>query len=78
WNDIGSWSAVAEIAERDENGNSLIGDVVTHGVKNSYVRGESRMVAAIGVENLVIVETPDVVLVTSKDHVQDVKRVVET
>ncbi|VVE72354.1 mannose-1-phosphate guanylyltransferase/mannose-6-phosphate isomerase [Pandoraea captiosa] len=77
WNDIGSWSAVAEIAERDEDGNSLIGDVVVHGVKNSYVRSESRMVAAIGVDNLVIVETPDVVMVTSKDHVQDVKRVVE-
>jgi mannose-1-phosphate guanylyltransferase/mannose-6-phosphate isomerase len=77
WNDIGSWSAVAEIAERDENGNSLLGDVVAHNVKNSYVRSESRMVAAIGVDNLVIVETPDVVLVTSKDHVQDVKRVVE-
>ncbi|AKM30370.1 mannose-1-phosphate guanylyltransferase/mannose-6-phosphate isomerase [Pandoraea faecigallinarum] len=78
WNDIGSWSAVAEIAERDENGNSLIGDVVAHGVKHSYVRSEGRMVAAIGVENLVIVETPDVVLVTSKDRVQDVKGVVET
>ncbi|AJP59061.1 mannose-1-phosphate guanylyltransferase/mannose-6-phosphate isomerase [Pandoraea vervacti] len=77
WNDIGSWSAVAEIAERDEDGNSLIGDVVVHGVKNSYVRSESRMVAAIGVDNLVIVETPDVVMVTSKDHVQDVKRMVE-
>ncbi|ODP31899.1 mannose-1-phosphate guanylyltransferase/mannose-6-phosphate isomerase [Pandoraea sp. ISTKB] len=77
WNDIGSWSAVAEIAEQDENGNSLIGDAIVHGVKNSYVRSESRMVAAIGVENLVIVETPDVVMVTSKDHVQDVKRVVE-
>lgn len=77
WNDIGSWSAVAEIAARDENGNSLLGDVVVHGVKNSYVRSESRMVAAIGVENVVIVETPDVVMVTSKDHVQDVKRVVE-
>ncbi|MGC7406500.1 mannose-1-phosphate guanylyltransferase/mannose-6-phosphate isomerase [Pandoraea pneumonica] len=78
WNDIGSWSAVADIAERDEDGNSLLGDVVARNVKNSYVRSESRMVAAIGVENLVIVETPDVVLVTSKDHVQDVKRVVET
>ena len=78
WNDIGSWSAVAEIAERDNNGNSLLGDVVALNVSNSYVRSESRMVTAIGVENLVIVETPDVVLVASKDHVQDVKRVVET
>lgn len=77
WNDIGSWSAVAEIAERDGDGNSLLGDVVARGVKNSYVRSESRMVAAIGVDDLVIVETPDVVLVASKDRVQEVKSVVE-
>lgn len=77
WNDIGSWSSLAEIGERDENGNTLIGDVFAEGVKNSYIRAEQRMVATIGLDNIVVVETADAVLVAHRDRAQDVKKVVE-
>ncbi|KVA43199.1 mannose-1-phosphate guanylyltransferase/mannose-6-phosphate isomerase [Burkholderia cepacia] len=77
WNDIGSWSALAEIADADENGNTLIGDTFTDAVENSYIRAEHRMVAAIGLDNIVIVETADAVLVAHRDKAQDVKKIVE-
>ncbi|MDR5757613.1 mannose-1-phosphate guanylyltransferase/mannose-6-phosphate isomerase [Caballeronia sp. LZ035] len=77
WNDIGSWSALAEIADTDDAGNAVIGDVLAEGVTNSYVRAEHRMVAAIGLDNVVIVETADAVLVAHRDRAQDVKKIVE-
>ncbi|KVF61566.1 mannose-1-phosphate guanylyltransferase [Burkholderia cepacia] len=77
WNDIGSWSALADIADADEQGNALIGDIFTDSVKNSYIRAEHRMVAAIGLDNIVIVETADAVLVAHRDKTQDVKKIVE-
>ncbi|WP_414451997.1 mannose-1-phosphate guanylyltransferase/mannose-6-phosphate isomerase [Burkholderia sp. 22PA0099] len=77
WNDIGSWSALADIAERDAALNTQIGDVFSHDTTNTYVRAEHRMVAAIGVDNLVIVETADAVLVAHRDKTQDVKKIVE-
>jgi mannose-1-phosphate guanylyltransferase/mannose-6-phosphate isomerase len=77
WNDVGSWSALWEVQQGDENGNVLRGDVYTDNVKNSLVRAESRMVALIGVQDLVVVETDDAVLVAHKDQVQQVKKVVE-
>ncbi|MBY8610158.1 mannose-1-phosphate guanylyltransferase/mannose-6-phosphate isomerase [Burkholderia arboris] len=77
WNDIGSWSALAEIADADEKGNALIGDIFTDAVKNSYIRAEHRMVAALGLDNIVIVETADAVLVAHRDKAQDVKKIVE-
>lgn len=77
WNDIGSWSALADLSGTDEKGNTLLGDVLEESIKNSYVRAEYRMVAAIGVENLVIVETADAVLVAHRDRAQDVKKIVE-
>ncbi len=77
WSDVGSWSALAEVVEHDEAGNTLLGDVLAEDVKNSYIRAESRMVAVIGVENLVVVETIDATLVTTKDRAQDVKKIVE-
>lgn len=77
WNDVGSWSSIWEINPKDENGNVLIGDVVTESTKNSYIRAEERrMVACVGVQDLVIVDTKDVVMVASKDKVQDVKTIV--
>ncbi|WP_345814570.1 mannose-1-phosphate guanylyltransferase/mannose-6-phosphate isomerase [Paraburkholderia sp. PREW-6R] len=76
WNDIGSWTALAGIAERDAQGNALLGDVLTDGVTNSYIRSEHRLVAAIGMDNVVIVETADAVLVTRRDLAQDVKKIV--
>ncbi|GAB7127512.1 mannose-1-phosphate guanylyltransferase/mannose-6-phosphate isomerase [Silvimonas sp. JCM 19000] len=77
WNDIGSWAALSEVAQHDAAGNNLIGDVLVENVSNSYIRTEGRMVAAIGVQDLVIVETTDAVLVAHKDHVQDVKKIVD-
>ncbi|AJY43046.1 mannose-1-phosphate guanylyltransferase/mannose-6-phosphate isomerase [Burkholderia humptydooensis] len=77
WNDIGSWSALADIAATDAQRNALIGDVYTDTVENSYIRAEHRMVAAIGIDNIVIVETADAVLVAHRDRAQDVKKVVE-
>ena len=77
WNDVGSWSALWEVQQGDENGNVLRGDVYTDNVQNSLVRAESRMVALIGVQDLIVVETDDAVLVAHKDQVQQVKKVVE-
>ncbi|MGF6841068.1 mannose-1-phosphate guanylyltransferase/mannose-6-phosphate isomerase [Paraburkholderia youngii] len=76
WNDIGSWTALADIAERDAQNNALIGDVLTDAVSNSYIRAEHRLVAAIGLENVVIVETADAVLVANRDQAQNVKKIV--
>jgi len=77
WSDIGSWSALWEIGEKDEAGNVLSGDVIVEDTKNCLVRSESGLAATIGVENLVIVDTGDVLLVASRDRVQDVKKIVE-
>ncbi|KWF24673.1 mannose-1-phosphate guanylyltransferase/mannose-6-phosphate isomerase [Burkholderia pseudomultivorans] len=77
WNDIGSWASLAEIAEQDESRNTLLGDVFAHDVCNSYIRAEHRMVATIGLDNLVVVETADAVLIAHRDRTQDVKKVVE-
>ena len=77
WNDIGSWTALAEIATADKDGNAILGDVLTEDVSNSYIRAEHRMVAAIGLDNIVIVETADAVLVAHRDKAQEVKKIVE-
>ncbi|MDB5793336.1 MAG: mannose-phosphate guanylyltransferase/mannose-6-phosphate isomerase [Massilia sp.] len=77
WSDVGSWSALWEVQEHDENGNARRGDVYLDGVKNSLVRAESRIVAVVGVEDIVVVETQDAVLVAHKSAVQRVKQVVE-
>ena len=77
WNDVGSWAALWEVQARDADGNALRGDVYVDGVKDSLVRSESRFVAAIGVEHLLIVETKDAVLVADKRKAQDVKKVVD-
>ncbi len=77
WSDIGSWSSLADVSKKDERGNALRGDVFAAETSNSYVRAESRMVTAIGVQDLVIVETADAVLVMHKDFAQDVKQAVE-
>ncbi|PCM42801.1 mannose-1-phosphate guanylyltransferase/mannose-6-phosphate isomerase [Marinobacter sp. ANT_B65] len=77
WSDIGSWSALWDVSEKDSDGNSLSGDVIAHQTSNTLVRADSRLVATIGVDDLVIIETKDAVLVAHKDKVQDVKAVVE-
>lgn len=77
WSDIGSWGALWEIGAKDESGNVISGDVLTADTKNSYIRAENGLVATVGVENLIIVETGDVILVASRDRVQEVKAIVD-
>jgi len=77
WNDVGAWSALWEVHEQDSDGNVKVGDVLTEGVKDCYLHATNRMVAAVGVEDLVVVETADAVLVAKRDKVQDVKGIVQ-
>lgn len=77
WNDVGSWQAVHEISAKDENGNALQGNVIAVGCKNSLIRAEKRLVAAIGVEDLCIIETADAVLISKSDQSQRVREVVD-
>lgn len=77
WSDIGSWSALWETSAKDTNGNCASGDVITHNTRNSLVRAESRLIATVGVEDLIIIETKDALLVAHKNQVQDVKKVVD-
>lgn len=76
WCDVGSWDALFNIKQADENGNVICGDAYLSQVKNSYVHAENRMLAVVGVSDHVIVETADAVLVAHKDHCQDVKMIV--
>jgi mannose-1-phosphate guanylyltransferase/mannose-6-phosphate isomerase len=76
WSDVGAWSALWDVASRDEHGNAIKGDVVADNCRNSYLRSESRLLAATGIEGLVVVETADAVLVADRELVQDVKNIV--
>ena len=77
WNDVGSWQAVHEISPKDENGNALQGNVIALGCQNSLIRSEKRLVAAIGVEDLCIIETADAILISKNDQTQHVRDVVD-
>jgi mannose-1-phosphate guanylyltransferase/mannose-6-phosphate isomerase len=76
WNDLGSWDAVWQVGKQDQSGNVTSGDTLLTNTKNSLVHATSRLVSAVGVENLVIVETADAVLVANRSHSQDVKNIV--
>ncbi|WJY14591.1 mannose-1-phosphate guanylyltransferase/mannose-6-phosphate isomerase [Pectobacteriaceae bacterium CE90] len=77
WSDVGSWSALWDVSNKDNNNNAIIGDTYLYCTENCYINTDEKLIAAIGVENLVIVNTKDAVLVVNKDKVQDVKKVVE-
>ena len=77
WSDIGSWAAILEISNRDEDGNVLVGDVVVSDTSDSYVRSDHRLVTVVGLDNVVVVATPDAVLVTTVEKCQDVKNIVD-
>lgn len=77
WSDVGAWSALWDISEKDQDNNVLDGDVITHNSHNCYLKSEQRLIAAVGVDNLVVVETKDAILVAYKDDVQQVKEIVE-
>ena len=77
WSDIGSWSSLWDISEKDESGNVSHGDVLLYETKNSVVRTDGRLVATVGVDDLVIVSTKDAVMVAHKNRVQDTKIIVQ-
>jgi mannose-1-phosphate guanylyltransferase/mannose-6-phosphate isomerase len=76
WNDLGAWDAVWQVGKQDQNGNVTNGDTLLTNSKNSLVHASSRLVSAVGVENLIIVETADAVLVADRKNSQDVKNIV--
>lgn len=77
WNDVGSWDMMSVLHEPDENGNILIGDTVSIESENTTVYADSRLVTVIGLENIIVAETPDAVLICSKERAQEVKKAVE-
>jgi mannose-1-phosphate guanylyltransferase len=77
WNDIGSWSAIHQAVTADKAGNSVVGEAVLVDVSNTYIQTDGRLVAAVGLDNVVIVDTPDALLVADRNRSQDVKKVVE-
>jgi mannose-1-phosphate guanylyltransferase / mannose-6-phosphate isomerase len=77
WSDIGSWSAMQKLAQPDEAGNAVVGDAVMIDTRNTYVQSDGRLVATVGVDNLIVVDTPDALLVANAEKSQDVKKVVE-
>lgn len=76
WSDIGAWSSLWEVSERDSSGNVLSGDAIAHNTQDTMVVAQHRVVAAVGLNNMIVVETPDAVLVCHKEHSQDVKEIV--
>lgn len=77
WNDLGSWESFYEIAPKDDAGNAVAGDVLTEESSGCYLRSDSRLIAALGVHDLTVVETKDAVLVASRERAQDVRHIVK-
>jgi mannose-1-phosphate guanylyltransferase/mannose-6-phosphate isomerase len=77
WSDVGSWASLHDVRDKDDAGNVIDGDVYTHDCKGVFIQAESRLVTAVGLEDIVIVETKDSTLVVSKDRAQDVKMIVD-
>jgi mannose-1-phosphate guanylyltransferase len=75
WSDIGSWNALGDLIPQDANGNSLEGETYLHDVSNTFIQASGRLIAAVGVDNLIIIDTPDALLVAHKDRSQDVKQI---
>jgi mannose-1-phosphate guanylyltransferase/mannose-6-phosphate isomerase len=77
WSDVGAWSSLWHISQRDAEGNVSQGDVLTHATRNTLAIAQHRLVATVGVSDMIVVETPDAVLVAHKDRAQDVREIVE-
>jgi mannose-1-phosphate guanylyltransferase/mannose-6-phosphate isomerase len=77
WSDVGSWSALWDLGEKDALGNVSQGDVLAHDSHGCYLRSDGRLVAAVGVENLVVIETSDALLVSTRERADDVRVAVE-
>ena len=77
WNDVGSWSALWDVTEKDASGNAIMGDVFTVDTRNSFIHAHSKLVTVVGLSDVIVVETDDAIMVASKDRVQDVKEIVD-
>jgi mannose-1-phosphate guanylyltransferase/mannose-6-phosphate isomerase len=77
WNDVGAWPAVWDVLKKDIHGNAHHGDVIIESSSNNYAHANHRLVSLLGVKDLMVIETPDVVLVAHKDFSQDVKKIVD-
>jgi mannose-1-phosphate guanylyltransferase len=78
WRDIGSWGALGDLSAPDSSGNRIDGEALLHDVTNCYIQSNKRVVGAVGVDNLIIVDTPDALLVADKSRAQDVKHLYAT
>ena len=78
WSDIGSWSALYDIGIKDGSGNVIKGDVIAQDTTNTYINANHHMVATIGVDNLIVVDTPDATFIAKQDRAQEVKSIIET
>lgn len=77
WSDIGSWSALAELEQADAQGNRIVGEALLQDVENCYIQSPERVVGAVGITDLIVVDTPDALLVAHKDRAQDVRKIVD-
>ncbi len=77
WSDVGSWDAISELSPANDQGNRMVGAAMTVNTRNTYIHSEDRLVTTIGVDDLIIVDTPDALLISAREHVQDVKKIVE-
>jgi mannose-1-phosphate guanylyltransferase len=77
WNDIGSWDAVCDISEKDENNNVSIGDTLEEDSFNNFIYSKDKLLVTLGVDNMTIINTPDAILIASKYHANEVKKVVD-
>jgi len=77
WSDVGEWSSLWDVSNKCEKGNVISGDAILHDTSNTFVRGEERLIATVGLDNIVIVDTKDALLVARKDKVQEVKKIVD-
>jgi mannose-1-phosphate guanylyltransferase len=75
WQDVGSWAEFSSLVDRDVNGNQIVGEVILDNVENCYFNSENKLIAAIGIENLIVVDTQDALLITSKSKSQNVKKI---
>ncbi|MDG1688458.1 MAG: mannose-1-phosphate guanylyltransferase/mannose-6-phosphate isomerase [Gammaproteobacteria bacterium] len=78
WSDVGSWPALYDIDEKDNNGNVIKGDVIAKDTKNTYINASHHMITTLGVENLIVVDTPDATFIATQDKAQEVKAIVES
>lgn len=77
WSDVGSWEAVYELSEQDDDGNALVGDVYAEGTHNSFIYSKKKFAAAVGVDSLIVIDTEDAILVCNRSNAQDVKNLVD-